>query len=159
MARGRPYVGARGAWRCGVDATWSSLNTWAGALYYAAHRLTGNQPDFAKTVGRGSVWLTRGVVPKYATTIGPVKAGSSDRVDRHEEIHVFQARLFGPLYLPSVALNYVVATVLPYWLLFRGRSRRPITGVASYFEDGVYPNVWNELWAYRATARKRAPGP
>lgn len=151
VARGRPYAGARGAWRCVIDATWSSLNTWAGALYYGIHRLAGNQHLAEKSVGQGSLWLEKGVLRRYATTIGPVKAGSNERLDRHEEVHVFQARLFGPLYLPLVALNYVIATVVPYWLLFR--DRRPITGVVSYFEDGVYPNVWNERWAYHVTRR------
>ena len=151
VVRGRPYTGDRGAWRCLVDATWSSLNTWAGALYYGAHRLAGNTHLIAKSAGRGSIWLEKGVVKKYATTIGPVKAGSNDRIDRHEEVHVFQARLFGPLYLPLVGINYVIASVLPYWLLFR--NRKPITGVRSYFEDGVYPNVWNEYWAYKVSRR------
>lgn len=151
VAQGRPYAGGLGAWRCFVDATWSSVNTWAGAAYYAIHRLTGNSHDLAKSAGKGSIWLTRGVVAKYATTIGTVKAGSSSAIDRHEEVHIFQARLFGPLYIPLVILNYVVATVVPYWLLFRDKARYPITGFASYFENGVYPHVWNELWAYRAT--------
>ena len=153
VVQGRPYEGTRGALRCAVDATWSCLNTWAGALYFGVHRLYGNTHELAKSQGRGSIWLQKGVVRKYATTIGPVKAGSSDTIDRHEEVHVFQARLFGPLYLPLVALNYVVATVVPYWLLFRDRDRYPITGVASYFENGVYPHVWNELWAYHVSRR------
>lgn len=151
VAQGKPYAGGLGAWRCLVDATWSSLNTWAGALYYAVHRLTGNSHDLGRSAGKGSIWLTRGVVPTYATTIGTVKAGSNDGIDSHEEIHIFQARLFGPLYIPLVVLNYVVATIVPYWLLFRDKTRYPITGLASYFENGVYPHVWNELWAYRAT--------
>ena len=150
VALGKMYAGdALGVWRAILDATWSSLNTTAAALYYGIHRLTGNTHNLTRTEGSGAVWLDRGVVTKYATTIGTVKAGSNDGIDRHEMIHVFQARLFGPLYLPLVGLNYVLATVVPYWLLYK---HRPITGFGSYFEDGVYPNVWNELWAYRATA-------
>ncbi len=87
-------------WRCIVDATWSSLNTWAGAIYYGIHRLAGNPHDLARSAGKGSIWLTRGVSVRYATTIGTVKAGSSDDIDEHEEIHVMQARIFGPL-LPA----------------------------------------------------------
>lgn len=152
ISQGRPYEGsAMGAWRCFLDATWSSLNTWAGAFYYGIHRLTRNTLDLPRCYGKGSLWLVKGVVADYATTIGLVKAGSNDTIDRHEEIHIFQARLFGPLYIPLVILNYVVATIVPYWLLFRDKARRPITGFGSYFENGVYPHVWNELWAYRAT--------
>ena len=156
VIRGRPYQGGLGAWLCLIDATWSSLNTWAGAVYYALHRLWGNPLDVARSAGRGSIWLTRGVTPRYATTIGTVKAGCSERLDAHEEIHVLQARIFGPLYLPLVALNYVIATIIPYWLLFYDKQRHPITSFSSYFHHGVYPHVWNELWAYRAARANRS---
>jgi hypothetical protein len=150
VTQGQMYAGdALGVWRAIVDATWSSLNTAAAALYYGIHRLTGNPHNLARTKGSGAIWLDKGVVTSYATTIGTVKAGSNDRIDRHEMIHVFQARLFGPLYLPLVGLNYVIATIIPYWLAL---EHEPITGFASYFEKGVYPNVWNELWAYKVAA-------
>ena len=110
--------------------------------------------------GSGSLWLTKGFIPHYtgaagtthyyATTLGTVKAGSNPQVDPHEQFHVFQARLFGPLYVPLVVVNYVVATVVPYWILFRDRDRRPISGVVTYFNNGVYPHVWNEMWAYHS---------
>jgi hypothetical protein len=149
VVQGRPYdSGALGVWRCIIDATWSSLNTWAGAIYYGIHRLSGNPHELARSAGRGSIWLKRGVSPRYATTIGTVKAGSDDDIDEHEEIHVMQARIFGPFYLPLVGLNYVIATIIPYWLLFYDKKSHPVTGFTSYFEHGVYPHVWNELWAY-----------
>jgi len=151
VAQGQPYEGGMGAWRCFLDATWSSFNSWAGAVYYGIHRLTGNTQDTTRSKGKGSIWLTKGVVSKYATTVGTVKAGSNDYIDGHEEIHIFQARLFGPFYIPLVVLNYVLATIIPYWLLFNDRDRYPVTGFASYFENGVYPHVWNELWAYKVS--------
>jgi hypothetical protein len=148
VATGKAYDGeAINIWRFVLDMTWSSLNTAAGAIYYGIHRLTGNTLNVAQTEGTGAIWLDKGVVPQYATTIGTVKAGSNASIDDHEMIHVFQARLFGPFYLILVGLNYVVATIVPYWLLMK---HKPITGFGSYFEDGVYPNVWNELWAYGA---------
>lgn len=159
VARGRPYQGPGGLRRCVVDATWSALNTWAGAVFYGLLRLTGSPLDVERTRGTGSIWLVKGVVRRYATTIGTVKAGSNERIDRHEEIHVLQARLFGPLYLPLVAVNYVIATVVPYWLLFSDRAGYTIDSVAAYFERGVYPHVWNELWAYRAAGRGSSGGP
>src|SRR6266508_6880368 len=80
VARGRPYEdGARGLRRWLLDCTWSGPNTWAGAIYYGVHRLFGNTIDPERCRGKGSIWLVRGIVPKYATTIGPVKAGSNDR--------------------------------------------------------------------------------
>jgi hypothetical protein len=134
-----------------VDLTWSALNTWAGALYLAGHLAVGHRLDDARSRGTGSLWVVEGTFPGYATTIGIVKAGATEAVDAHEMVHVFQGRLLGPLYLPSVGLNYVLATVVPYWLPYHDRSRWPITGIATYFLNGVYPNVWNEAWAYRAT--------
>jgi hypothetical protein len=150
VALGLPYSdGRRGARRCLIDATWSAPNTWAGAVYYGLHRLRRNSLDPDRCRGTGSLWLVDGIVPQYATTIGIVKAGSNDRRDRHELVHVLQARLLGPLYLPLVLLNYPVATVVPYWLLVRPPRRRPVTGLRSYFERGVYPHTWHEYWAYR----------
>ena len=71
VARGEMYGGrcAR-VWRAVLDATWSSLNTAAAALYYGVHRLTGNTHNPALTRRSGAIWLDRGVVTKYATTIG-----------------------------------------------------------------------------------------
>jgi hypothetical protein len=152
IARTGPYRdGARGVRRFVVDLSWSSLNTWAGALYYTSHAAVHHHVDEERSRATGALWIVEGVAPRYATTIGIVKAGSTDHVDAHEMVHVFQARLLGPLYLPSVGLNYVLASVIPFWLLYHDRDRWPITGVASYFLNGVYPNVWNEFWAYRTT--------
>jgi hypothetical protein len=148
VAAGKMYDGdAINIWRFIFDATWSSLNTAAAAIYYGVHLVTGNTLNVALTQGTGAIWLDKGVVPQYATTIGTVKAGSNASIDDHEMIHVFQARLFGPLYLILVGINYVIASIVPYWLLMK---HKPITGFGSYFEDGVYPHVWNELWAYGA---------
>jgi len=150
VARSRCYFGTgRNVARCIVDATWSSLNSWAGAIYYGIHRIMGNRLDLSRSQGTGALWLERGVVSSYATTIGIVKAGSNDSIDRHESLHIFQARLFGPLYIPLVLLNYVVATIAPYWLLFYDKSRWPVTSFGTYFLNGVYPHVWNEAWAYK----------
>lgn len=130
-----------------VDVTWSLPNTLVGALFLALNVLFGNELD--KTFkGRNIVGLRNGVFPGFATTIGPVQARTYFN-DPHEAIHVLQARLFGPLYLPLVVANYVVATILPYWLLYHDSTSRPIDGIVSYFRFGVYPHVWNEEWAYR----------
>jgi hypothetical protein len=48
-----------------------------------------------------------------------------------------------------VVANWVVETVLPYWLLYHDRSAAPTDGVAAYFRHGVYPHCWHEEWAYR----------
>lgn len=156
VSLGQPYVGAAGVGLLLVDITWSALNTWAGAIYYGINKLRRNPLDEARSRSSGSLWLVNGVFSGFATTIGTVKAGSNGHIDAHEELHVLQARLFGPLYLPLVGLNYVVATIIPYWLLFRDKARYPINGFATYFLHGVYPHVWNERWAYRRDERLAA---
>jgi hypothetical protein len=149
VARGRPYCrGWHGTVLAGVDATWSGLNTWAGAWYVLIELGRGNRLDIARSTGAGVLFLERQAIPGYATTIGPVAAGCPPRIERHERVHVLQARLLGPFYLPLVALGFVVATVVPYWLV-SSRARARVVGPRSYFERGVYPNTWHEWWAYR----------
>lgn len=132
-----------------VDHTWSVVNTVAGALFLTLNLIFGNRLDRAFTPRRNLVGLHNGVVPGFATTIGTVQAGTGKNIDVHEAVHVLQARIFGPLYLPLVVANYVVATVVPYWLIYHDRAARPITGPVAYFRRGVYPHTWNEEWAYR----------
>jgi hypothetical protein len=151
VAQCRPYPRtALGARLCLVDATWSALNTWAGSLFHAILRLRHNPVEFERSRGAAVVFLSEQAIPGYATTIGPVLAGCADRLERHERIHVFQARLFGPLYLPLVGLGFVVATLVPYWLLVPRERRRPVANVGDYFTNGVYRHTWHEWWAYRA---------
>jgi hypothetical protein len=157
-----------------VDHTWSLVNTAVGSLFLLLNLVIRNQLDVGLSRRSSCVVFTRGVIPNrkrivsvmtktgpqqrvvrsyFATTVGNVKVGvrpdSSAGLQRHEDTHVLQARLFGPLYLPLVALGYVVATVLPYWLLYHDRAGRPIRSLRDYFMRGVYPHVWHEEWAYR----------
>lgn len=149
VRRARPYPqGSRGWALLALDVTWSALNTWAGALFLYVLRLRGNRLEPDRSAGSGRVHLAEPAITGYATTIGIVVAGCSSRLERHEQVHVFQARLLGPLYLPLVGLGFVVATVLPYWLLSR-QARAQVTGMNTYFVRGVYPHTWHEWWAYR----------
>ncbi|MEU5696288.1 hypothetical protein [Actinosynnema sp. NPDC020468] len=141
--------GARGFGLAVVDATWSLPNTLAGLVLLAWALARGNRVDRAFSARRGVLGLRDGVLPGFATTVGPVQAGVGLGVDDHEAVHVRQARLFGPLYLPLIAVNWVIATVLPYWLLYHDREAAPIDGVGAYFRYGVYPHTWHEEWAYR----------
>jgi hypothetical protein len=139
----------RGWWLLAVDQTWSLLNTIAGSLYLALNLLFGNRLDHAQSAGRTSIVLQHGVFSGFATTIGNVEAGTSPGIASHEYTHVFQARLFGPLYLVLVVANYVIATILPYWLIYHDNVGHKIDSFGDYFIKGVYPHVWNEAWAYR----------
>ncbi|XVV06265.1 hypothetical protein ACQPW3_13100 [Actinosynnema sp. CA-248983] len=140
---------ARGVAVAVIDFTWSLPNTAAGVLFLAYALGRGNAVDREFSRHRGVLGLRDGVIRGFATTVGPVQAGVAMGVDDHEAVHVLQARLLGPLYLPLVVANWVVATVLPYWLLYHDRRRAPIDSVAAYFQRGVYPHCWHEEWAYR----------
>jgi hypothetical protein len=131
-----------------VDHTWSLANTVAGAVYLAGNLVFGNRIDRDVSRHTGAVQLANGIFPGYLTTIGTVIAGVDTPVHAHEHGHVMQARIFGPLYLPMVIANYVIATIAPYWLLYHDRARYPINSFRTYFLDGVYPHVWNEAWCY-----------
>ena len=137
-----------------VDLTWSLPNTFLGALYLSMNLLFGNRLDRTYARHSGCVQLVNGVFPemngvRYLTTIGTVIAGVDPAVHDHEHGHVFQARIFGPFYVPLVIANYVIATVIPFWWLYHNHTRYPIKKFANYFMDGVYPHTWNEAWCYR----------
>lgn len=134
-----------------IDHTWSLLNTVVGSIFLVANLIAGNQLDTIVRTGRTTVVLKKGVSRYYATTIGPVEAGTDAGVDKHEYIHVIQSRLLGPAYIPLVLAHYVINTILPYWLLYHDHAKQPINSIGNYFIDGVYMNVWNELWARAAS--------
>jgi hypothetical protein len=145
---------ARGIVMYVVDLTWSLPNTLLGALYLALNLMVGNKLERTYSRHSGSVQLANGVFPKmrgitYLTTVGTVIAGVDPAVHAHERGHIFQARIFGPGYVPLVLANYVLATVIPFWWLYHNHTKYPIRQVAAYFMDGVYPHVWNEAWCYR----------
>lgn len=149
VATGQVYsADAGGVFLFIVDHTWSMLNTVAGAAYMVGHFIFGHTLDRATSAGSCRVSIVEGVSPQYATTIGPVCAGADPGIQRHEDVHILQARILGPLYLPLVVANYVLWTIAPVWLLWHDRTNRPINSFGRYFEVGVYPHVWNEEIAY-----------
>ncbi len=154
-----PYPrGARGWVLALVDLTWSLPNTLAGLLYLGAHLLVGHRIDRAASVHSGQIHVIEPAIEGWAMTIGPVVAGAGESLRPHESVHVYQARVLGPFYLPLVALNYIAFTVAPVWLLCHDHGRWPIRGFATYFTHGVYPHTFHEVWAFnRASSSRRGP--
>ncbi len=158
VARHRPYsLDALGAARWLVDSTWSAPNTLAGALFFAHQRARGNRVRPARTRGSGTVDLARQAIPGFATTVGTVVAGSRERIDAHERVHVSQERVLGPFYGPLVALDYLRLIALPTWWRRHDHESSPITGPRTYLQRGVYPRVWHERWAYGVAPAGSAP--
>jgi hypothetical protein len=150
VAAGKVYsADALGIFLFVVDHTWSFLNTLAGSLYLTVHFIFGHTLDRATSEGSCRVSVVEGVSTRYATTIGTVCAGGSPDIQRHEDVHILQARILGSLYIPLVLLNYVLWTIAPVWLLWHDHANAPINGFGRYFEIGIYPHVWNEAIAYR----------
>lgn len=140
---------ARGVGLLLIDHTWSLLNTLAAALFVDLHLIAGHTFARHRSAGSGRVHIVEGPSPRWVMAIGHVVFGGNPRTDRHEAVHVAQARWFGPLYLPAVALNWVLFVVVPVWWLYHDHSAAPIRGVRRYLECGVYPHLWNEVYAYR----------
>src|SRR5262245_11766979 len=99
-----------------VDNTWGVLNGMAGSLYLAINLITLNRIA-PSSAGTSALVLERGIIPGFVTTIGNVIAGNDPGIMRHEQIHILQGRIFGLIYIPSVIVNYILATIAPYWLL------------------------------------------
>ena len=132
-----------------ADNTWSLPNSVIASLFNTGYVIAGKEVDATLSKGTGQLVYTKGFSSDYATTFGNVTVGREPHV--HEAFHATQARIFGPLFYPSVLANYVVATILPYWLLYHDTRYpgKPIDSFGAYFTRGVYPHVWAEDWAYK----------
>lgn len=145
-----------------IDLVWSLPNTIFGALtgmwFYA---IFGN-PSKANSAGRGWIcYLPRdstGFGVNVLQTLGTVNIGGSGQ---HERMHLLQARIFGPLYLPLFALFYVVTFLIQcLFTLIAGfalkatgvRTTAHLTPPAHSAVDGFFGWIYYatpfEVWAY-----------
>ena len=124
-----------------LDMSWSLLNTTASLLVWLpACMIAGGdfvEPDDRSRRSGTFVYSENPRGGGYdATTIGTVIAGGWCS---HEEVHVWQARIFGPLYLPLYGLSLVLN------ILFR-----LCTGKTEEIAMQAYYRVCFEDWAYSA---------
>ncbi|MFP2930559.1 hypothetical protein ACLESO_36250 [Pyxidicoccus sp. 3LG] len=147
-----------------VDTTWSLPNTLFGFVFGNLIYLWFG--DLSKRESEGSGWVvylptgtgTGGFGRDVLQTLGTVNLGGAGQ---HEKMHVLQARLMGPLYLPFVALSYVFTfTVQVLWTVTLGGLlkllgvrdtpyfRPPARSAVSGFFGWVYYATPIELWAY-----------
>jgi hypothetical protein len=124
-----------------LDMTWSLLNTTASLIVWLpACMVAGGsfvEPDENSQRSGTFVYAENPRGGGYdATTVGTVIAGGWCS---HEEVHVWQARLFGPLYLPVYLLSLLLN------LLFR-----LCTGKVEDLVMQAYYRVCFEDWAYSA---------
>ena len=146
-----------------LDSTWGLVGTAIGVSVHAVQRGrrdAGYHDELSRRQGHhvyaGGVRLKRGfavtwgnVISNAAGTRGldpSTAAGQSRRalIRRHESLHVWQSRIFGPLY-PALYAGWVVAgaTVGLVAGLTRGRDVYRAIETLAYYDNPF------EVWAYR----------
>ncbi len=136
-----------------LDYTWGLPDTAVGygvQLINLFEPNAGYDPVLSKQVGsivfRGGISLQ----PGFATTFGNVTTNlgygpaADDLMQNHEELHVWQNRIFGPLYWGSYGAWSVGGVIVGtgYWLLHPNLNWYSLVQTAAY-----YDNPW-EVWAY-----------
>lgn len=140
-----------------LDHSWALATTVGGLVSHVLSAAQG-QPGYrpAMSERRGRHVYARGFQVRrgFAMAMGNVVTGSNDRhqlVDDHEEVHVWQARLLGPLYPVGYVGWSVVATPVGVWRWWRSGRREPLGRAVDALAYGANPF---ERWAY-ATQRRR----
>lgn len=143
-----------------LDSTWALASTGAGLVVVAASYLrerlggapVGFEPSLSeradRMVHRGGIVLRRG----FALTVGNVIDGAAgvdgrlterrrDLVTRHEDVHVWQARLAGPLYPIAYGAWFVGGLVVA--ALRRTRSDRSMAELVDAYSYYRNPFEWH----------------
>lgn len=147
-----------------VDVTWSLPNTLFGFVF--GNLIYAWFGDLSRKESDGKGWVvymptgsgTGGFGRDVLQTLGTVNIGGAGN---HEKVHVLQARVLGPLYLPFVALSYVLTfTVQVLWTVTLGGLlklvgardkpyfRPPARSAVGGFFGWIYYATPIELWAY-----------
>lgn len=137
-----------------LDSTWATLPTLVGLVTHCvALRDGGYEPSLSVRrnchVYRRGAFLKRG----YALTVGNVISSAGDLdvashrklVTDHEAVHVWQARTFGPLYLPLYGLWSAGAALAAIMVWLRRGRQLPLGKVVETCSYYLNPFEW---WAY-----------
>lgn len=145
-----------------IDLTWSLPNTVFGFLFGNLIYIFFGNPS--RSDSRDAGWIvfqprsSTGFGNNVLQTLGTVNIGGAGQ---HEKMHLLQARIFGPLYLPLIALSYVVTfliqllwTITLGWILWLANARPkpylepPASSAVGGFFGWIYYYTPHELWAY-----------
>lgn len=145
-----------------VDHTWALPSTLLGTVVGNAVYPFFGTPSGALSAGRQ--WIayrprgSSGFGVDVLQTIGTVNIGGAGK---HERVHLVQARILGPAFLPVVGISYVASTLVQ--LVFSGTVgavlsvtkvrekayfRPPARSAVEGFWGWVYFVTPMELWAY-----------
>jgi hypothetical protein len=155
-------AGGRGWLQIVVDFTWSLPNTVFGFVFGNLIYWFFGTPSRVESKDHG--WIafsprgSSGFGHSVLQTLGTLNLGGSGQ---HERMHLLQARIFGPLYLPIFAVNYVINfliqvlfTITIGGLLYLVKVRQtpyfrpPAHSAVSGFFGWIYFANLFELWAY-----------
>jgi hypothetical protein len=171
------FSGARGvyAWRTPggwlaflLDSSWALISTTLGVavnLINLVRRDTGFCPAFSVRANRHvfarGFALKRGFANTQGNVISNACCGRGDEpenhrnlIERHEGLHVWQQRWFGPIhplvYVVWGALGALIATV--FGMTSRRRKAHGV-GIGKLVETAAYYDNPFEYWAYRNDGR------
>jgi len=138
-----------------VDLTWSLPNTIFGFVFGNIIYIIFGNPS--RSSSEGQAWISfqprssSGFGHSVLQTLGTVNLGGAGQ---HERMHLLQARIFGPAYIPLVVAFYTVTSVIQVvWTLTLGLLLKLI-GVRdkAWFEPPAHSAVGGFFgWIYYAT--------
>ncbi len=148
-----------------LDSTWALPNTFASLALHSAQTLHDDadyRPELSRRRNRhvyaGGFAVRKGFVLAQGNVISSAGKGvdfeADDRtslrrrllIERHENLHVWQARWFGPLYAP-IYVGWMALGALRGLLRWR---RRRDHSLAEHVEVAAYYENPFERWAYAA---------
>ena len=139
-----------------LDSTWALATTTSGLAAHLLGALRG-RPDYVENLSarQNRHVYRRGFQPRrgFATTLGNVVNGAGDiahprrakLVTDHEDVHVWQARLFGPAY-PVLYVGWAAGGAVVGLLV--GVTTRRDEPIARVIESCAYYLNPFEWWAY-----------
>jgi hypothetical protein len=163
------YGGYRGvyAWRSPKgwfayvsDSTWGLLGTTLGNILNVANSFISNadyRPDFSQRQNRHvferGACMKRGFAFTHGCVISNAATGRETLVeerrsfiDRHEDLHIWQNRIFGPLYQTVYVVWFLLGAIvgLTTWIIKREPPKlRRLVETAAYYDNPF------EYWAYK----------
>lgn len=179
-----------------LDSTWATLSVGVGLLTHVVGRMKGELGYETKLSRRQNRHVYRhgfSLQPGFALTVGNVISGAGDvgvarrckLITDHEAVHVWQARWWGPLYLPLYGLWSLFGIIGGLFVWLRGGRKEKLGKAIESCSYYLNPYEWwaysrDDLWpppgklhgigwknacarplaAVRATSRlRRSPGP
>lgn len=139
-----------------LDSTWGTLSVGVGLLTHIAGRMKGAlgyAPALSQRQNRHVYRNGFSLQPGFALTVGNVISGAGDvdvarrckLITDHEGVHVWQARWFGPLYLPLYGLWSLFGILGGVWVWLRDGRKNPLGKAVESCSYYLNPFEW---WAY-----------